>query len=248
MKMTPYYYTYFLIDYDNLGLSEVSEIKSFLDQIISIFYEKDLLDKMSHTIFNVRLYGGWDELVNDDYDGVKNQASRKALDLTNFIDGHYPDVSIKPKYSVNVSLIHSLAIRPHAIYPFTYRKRETLSRIHVCSKEDACCDGSTQHIDYLKKLKKHSKCPLCNKKSSINIWTSEQKLVDTMLAMDLSFFAQTDPQAMLVLISDDDDFIPVMFQQGMLNKKIFHITRNPGRCFMEYKKIAPIGYYENITI
>ena len=234
-----------LVDYDNLRLSDVSEIKSVIDQVICCLYAGENIQENDKTEIDVRLYGGWDELNNDDF---SNSASRLAQDLTVFLEGNYPQRNLMPNNRIQISLIHSLAIMPTKFLPFTYRTRQALNRIHVCKPDNECCEKSKQHLDFFRSVKKHQTCPYCGRESSINFWISEQKLVDTMLAMDLSFYANHDPTALLVIISDDDDFIPVIFQQICSGKKIFHVQKKPGVCYERYKEIAFTKYYQNIKL
>lgn len=242
-KPTNLRFVHILIDYDNLELQQVNEIQSVIDQIVFLLYKNGLVQKEIETEFHVRLYGGWDELNNVNNQAI-NQASKLATELSAFLYGAYPLKNTKPKNRINVELSHSLVAKPEKMFPFTFRQRRTLSRIRICKPEDDCCADSKVHMDFLRKLRKSHSCPFCNTESSRIVWMSEQKLVDTLLSMDLSYYATYDPLSLLVVVSDDDDFIPAIFQQCYLNHQIIHIQKTPGICYNAYFQLVTSEYYK----
>lgn len=219
-----------------------------VDQIISELYTKSYLVASVCSDINIRLYGGWDELINDKTDNIVNQASIKAQDLTSFILQFYPVRNTSPNYRIKMELSHSLAIRPKIHFPFTYRKREKFSRLRTCEIDDACCEEAKTTITYLRALKKKSHCPNCETPSSDIVWMAEQKLVDTMLTMDLTYYAKYDPDALLVIVSDDDDFFPAIFQQCFSERTIFHVQKSPGKCSAIYSKLVTNDHYISIHL
>lgn len=233
-------YVNILVDFDNLDISNISDTQSILNHIVCRTYEEcKTLNKIHPSVVNIRLYGGWYE---------ENLLTRNAQTLSAHLQGNFPDVNDKLNCTINVELSRSLASRPSSDLLYTYRKREGLSRIHICKNVDICCPSAKAGIKFFKKIKKNKACPHCNKVSSELIWISEQKLVDVMLAMDITYFAMFEKDAILVVVSSDDDFIPAIFQVNDFGKTVIHMhTRSGYKIRPEYRSIAPNGNYIEIN-
>ena len=79
-----------LIDFDNLNLNKYNKITNIIDDIINSIYQKINVLKNQNVIFNIRLYGGWDELCYDVNKKPINCFSKKAQDITAYISKNYP--------------------------------------------------------------------------------------------------------------------------------------------------------------
>lgn len=239
-----------LIDFDNLNLNKYNKITNIIDDIINSIYQKINVLKNQNVIFNIRLYGGWDELCYDDNKKPINCFSKKAQDITAYISKNYPTKKSKPIHSINVELVRSLASQPDKTYDYTYRKRQNLGDVQITAND--CCINAKDSIEWLRKLKNSKKCPHCRTKSSDIIWINSQKMVDMMIAMDLSFYANNqiaNNDLLLVIVSDDDDFLPVIFQLVNSGVKIYHVKKNDSLCYPYYinKFNSSISNYKKIN-
>ncbi len=239
-----------LVDFDNLHVDKINKIANQIDDIINSIYSKIKRLNENNVIFNFRLYGGWDELSLDIHNKPINIFSKNAQDITAYISKKYPRNNVRPNYSIKVELVRSLASQPSKIYNFTYRKKQNLGDIRIATND--CCINAKSSINWFRKLKNNKKCPHCHTKSSEIIWINTQKMVDMMLAMDLSFFAKEQKQndtMLLVVVSDDDDFLPAIFQLVNDGAKIYHIKKNDSLCYPVYlQNNSPNTNYKKIAL
>lgn len=229
-----------LIDFDNIIKNDINDTTTIINHIIETLFNHESFEKtLARYEIIIRLYGGWFD---------KCKLTKRAQDLTALIESNYPETNEKYHYSINPSLTRSLASYPNTDLMYTFRKRQSISRISICNNNEICCTEAVEHIKFLRKIKKIKKCPYCKKESSQLIWQSEQKLVDVMLAMDITYFSYNEQESNLVVVSSDDDFIPAIFQTASLGKKIYHMhdtTTNETRAL--YNEIAPTENYIEIS-
>jgi len=236
------YFTNILIDYDNM-VSTPEYIESFIDHLIQRLFDDGDLSFCDN--FNIRLYGGWDELADAETGIPTSTLSNRAQHLSAILQRQFPK-QIQGK-RITVELSRSLAAHPAVPFLFTFRKRNPLSRIVICKEEDCCCESAKPSIQYIRKLHKKNRCPECQTSATSIVWSTEQKLVDVMLATDMHHYATHEPDASLVVVSDDDDFIPAMFYLGFNNKPVLHVYKRPGKCYRIYQLIAPRHSYRSIS-
>lgn len=193
----------FFIDYDNLP-------KNHKDSgILKLVTAALIQAPVNHTSLgscHVRLYGGW-------YEGP--YMSRLAQDVAVSIQDEFPRVIRLPRnghivgLSTNVELAFALLEEPtHHLFN-TYRKKGKPGNIRVCSPEDVGCQENSCPLPHTKKLLKTGKCPMqaCTTTATDLVYRHEQKIVDTMLTCDLIYATQLNYDY-IILISDDDDFLP----------------------------------------
>ena len=232
-------YINILVDYDNLAIKS-SDIQSAIEHIASRILSQLKIDNSTMWYeANFRLYGGW-------YDS--NVLTRKAEEITTILQDKFPVILNCYNCKINVELSKSMLSQPSKDLLSTYRKRKGLSRLRVCKMNDVCCSNVESHMRYVKKLLRNKRCPECGASSENLLWCSEQKLVDVMLAMDLSFLAMSEQEAHLSVVSSDDDFVPAIFQVCYLGKKVFHMHAKQNFSLNPlYQAIAPMAFYKEIA-
>lgn len=194
-----------LIDYDNLdnlvrqrGLRHV--ITSLLDVLGSS------LDSRERKAV-CRLYGGWLE---------GNASSRNAERLVPEIQSDFPSALPLSRAGgtgtvlVHVELARTLACDPSAVLTHTYRRRSLPSRLR-CEAHPFpdCAIPSRCPVAVIEPFIRNADCPVdaCSVEPRRLLAREEQKLVDSMLVIDMVHFAQTS-QETLVVVSADDDLWP----------------------------------------
>ena len=155
----------------------------------------------------MRLYGGW-------YEGAT--MTQLAQELSVKMQADFPTIIRAPNQSggstpisVNASLAVALSEDPAQLLFNTFRKKGKPSNVRVQKPQDIGCVKTDCALTLIKKLLNTGKCPAasCSATSNNFVYRSEQKLVDTMLSCDL-LHAQMRGLDYIVLVSDDDDFIP----------------------------------------
>lgn len=194
-----------LVDYDNLLLDQ--KASGLVDLATRVLMQLPPLAAQERGGCEMRLYGGW-------YEG--SIMTQMGQELSVAMQEHFPTIIRVPNQSggltpisVNASLAVALSEDPAHLLFNTFRKKGRPNNVRVQNPQDAGCIKNDCSLTLLKKFLKTGKCPTASCSSSSNslIYRSEQKLVDTMLACDL-LHAQMQRLDYIVLVSDDDDFIP----------------------------------------
>lgn len=194
-----------LVDYDNLLLDQ--KAAGLIDVATRVLMQLPQLTAQGRGTCEMRLYGGW-------YEGATMTKLAQELSVTMQVD--FPTIIRVPNKSggltpitVNASLAVALSEDPAHLLFNTFRKKGKPNNVRVQNPQDAGCTKSDCALTLLKKFLKSGGCPAasCTATSTNLVYRSEQKLVDTMLACDL-LHAQTQGLDYIVLVSDDDDFIP----------------------------------------
>ncbi len=220
-----------LIDFDNVIRKPAEAMHSIL-AIVDLLLD-GVLDDIKKYVFDVRLYGGWDELVVD-YKGemqqVTNKMSRLAEEVLRVIPGTI--IRWRKKHLVKVTIARAPCDNPRLFYVGTYRRKQISYKLVVGTRQEVCCDEAREHYDFLHTLIKKRKCHFCNHKVQY-VSTSEQKLVDSLLCVD-AFTLGLKETVRLVLASDDDDFIPVIFHLVARGKSLIHLRRMKTPTYLKY--------------
>ena len=154
----------------------------------------------------VRFYGGWYE---------EDQLTRQAQDVVVEIQRDFPAVIRVPAqngtiaFNTTADLARSLLQDPGNHLFRTYRRKERATNVRVESPGVVGCTHDDCVLPKVKHMLKKGSCPRsgCSVQRSDLIYRHEQKIVDTMLTCDMVHASNRDFDR-LVLVSDDDDFIP----------------------------------------
>lgn len=227
-----------LIDYDNLRLG-----RRGLQHLVT-----RLLDGVGTTwclgerSMHCRLYGGW-------FDGER--LSKGAERLAHEMHNEFPqrmrvsDGSRVVRMRVTMEFARSLIVDTVSL-THTYRRRSMPTGL-MCVDPPfrKCAHPTTCAIDGLAPFVNESMCPhpRCEVTPRNVLRRSEQKLVDSMLVVDLVTLGQTVSE-LIVLVSSDDDMWPGLRAALLHNARVLHVS---ARTPPQYQSLTTQGY-SRITI
>lgn len=199
-----------LVDVDNFDeLRDVSDASLFASTLMRLI--RAFLAACSQPIDQliIRLYGGW-------YEGnvLTSRASRLAQ-LAAQADPfpvHHQGAFIAGMVELASGPIYA----PGLVLPSTHRIRDTAPRMRQTPnfKDPSCCGDSSCAAKRFARWSEGPRkvCPAegCNVTYSQAFFGREQKMVDTMITVDLIELAVTRRMGAVVLVSDDTDFVPAL--------------------------------------
>lgn len=223
-----------LLDFYNVvndAAATVSSVTFIVDKLLS-----SVLKEEEACEFNVRLYGGWDEASyndgSEDASGGKFVLSSCAADVIRRL-GNEPSSRYKTKHRIRISLARSLFSFPKLNYVGTYRPKQLSYKLVLSSKDSFCCAAAREHYDFLKTAVSKRRCHHCRAPIRF-LKSSEQKIVDTLMSMDVLSFSKCVDDSVLVVVSDDDDFIPAIFQVVIDGRRIIHMRQRESHTYNRY--------------
>ena len=206
-----------LVDYDNLRVGG-RDIQATVQQ---------LLDKVGaarchgERAVRFRLYGGW-------FEGI--HLSKRAQRLSADIDSRFPRRMsvVNGKLAVTLMITVELARRlvdDRIDLTHTYRRWSmppTLSCL--AAPFEACARPAQCALTGLAPFVNEAQCsvPACGVTPSSVLRKEEQKLVDSMLVVDLVHLAQTRSEP-IVLVSSDDDMWPGIRAALLCGARVVHV-------------------------
>lgn len=227
-----------LIDYDNLRLGRRG-LQYFVTRLLDGVGARWCLGERS---VRCRLYGGW-------FDG--DRLSKGAERLAQEMQTEFPqrmrisDGSRVARMRVTMEFASSL-IGDTVSLTHTYRRRSLPAGLtcanppfRECAHPAACAVGG------LAPFFNDSECPhpRCEVTPRKILRRSEQKLVDSMLVVDLVRLGQTASE-LIVLVSSDDDMWPGLRAALLHNARVLHVS---ARMPPQYQSLTSEGY-SRITI
>lgn len=230
-----------LIDYDNIPpLSQQRGVRILIQQVLEELPAAALPHGAEVT---VRIYGGWYELTS---------LTKRAQLLAAEIDATFPAAltlaaaTMRRVVRVRVALARSLLIDPGRDLFHTYRPRGIPGNLTAGELPFAgCVDHTSCPLAPIVGLLVDRACGMTDCKTVIdNVMSKpEQKLVDTMLTVDMIDGAGSGVQ--VALVSTDDDFIPGIFSALQRGASVHHVHTQPGRrTGVLYRKNLPATYRE----
>ena len=229
-----------LIDYDNLDRLERQRgtryvITRLLDVLGSwrTAWERRV---------NCRLYGGW-----FDEDAFSRSAERLIPDLRRDFPCSVPVTSTEGAQAilVRVELARSLACDPAVVLTHTYRQRSLPPRLRCEAVPfPGCAAPSRCPVAALDPFIRNDDCPVdgCTVEPKGVLAREEQKLVDSMLVVDLVHFAETTDQP-LVVVSADDNLWPGIRFALLRGARVIHVIPRRGRVDRErYRRLKTETY------
>lgn len=189
-----------LIDHDNLPPAVSAKGSHYIvDRIL-----ETLPDTLLRTVTHVqcRFYGGW-------FSG--SHLTRRAQQLSADIGRDFPAPMTALKVSVTAELARSLLVDPMNDLWHTFRARQgapTIGCKHPVSQ--GCRDPSCPLVVMTQALTVN-RCPTtnCSVRPRELLERNEQKLVDSMMAVDSLFVRQTLQHPIAIVSSDDDLWPPI---------------------------------------
>ena len=235
----------FLIDYDNLDrLERQRGIRHVITNLLAV------LDSQTTTWgsrVNCRLYGGW-------LDG--DASSRSAERLLPEVQREFPCIlpvrgaGVTQSVSVHVDLARSLACDPGVVLTHTYRRRPFPRNLRCeAAPFSDCVAPSHCPVAGLDPFLRNGFCPVdeCNVEPRTVLTRAEQKLVDSMLVVDLMHFADTTDQP-LVVVSADDDLWPGIRFVLLQGARVIHMIPWRGRVDAERYRNLKTETYSQVVM
>ena len=189
-----------------------------------------------------RLYGGW-----FDEDASSRDAERLIPDLRR----EFPcSLSVRgddgaQAIFVQVELARSLACDRSVVLTHTYRRRSVPPRLRSESAPfRGCASPSSCPIAAMGPFIRKGNCPAehCTLEAREILWRAEQKLVDSMLVVDLIHFVETSEEP-LVIVSADEDLWPGIRFALLRDACLTHVVPRRGRTDRErYRALETEGY------
>ena len=230
-------YMVILIDYDNIPKPI---LRGGLCHTVEEILGKIEFEPVAPiTNVSCRLYGGW----------LKGRSlSQKAQKLSHQIHEDFPlpvYVSNETKIIVKAELVTSLACDPFNNFPNTFRIRSQLAPFRVkrfpvpgCAVPHNCPISVVDPFVY-NQICTHEDCGIS---PETVFYRAEQKLVDSMIVVDLVHFA-TYQEEHLVLVSGDDDMWPGIRYALLKEALITHIIpKMPSRRGNPYQQLSTKNY------
>ena len=213
-----------LIDYDNLSrFARCRGVRYVISSLLGRLGSEHIAEATS---INCRLYGGWflGSLSSPTAERLLPEIRRDFPCAMPLID----DRRLR-KVRVRAELARSLVCDPVVPLSHTYRPR-SLPRNLSCATPPfrGCVAPSDCPIAPLRHFLHKRECSVenCYVRPDTVLSRGEQKLVDSMLIVDLVHYAQTTTQP-LVVVSGDDDFWPGIRFGLLRGARIIHAI--PGR-------------------
>jgi hypothetical protein len=235
--------TYILVDFCNLYNRELQSdaldnawVKCALNEIVGL-----AIKAASETDdLKVRLYGGW----------IENGTDTKHASLLmggGDIQSFFPIVR-SPGGSIlrgNIELARTILCAPAATWFSTQKVRKDIPRLILspefraagCSEtRDECLFRRIAHV-----TRRNRRCPKsnCGFRTGEVFMTTEQKMVDTMMACDILHLATGTERCTIIMVTDDTDIIPALVMAGTTNQyghRMVWIVRN-GQHEQQYRAL-----------
>lgn len=229
---------FILVDYDNV-------LKADRRLGLRLLAEK-IIGRVSGTGVTIgshvqfRLYGGW-------YEGP--MLSRRAQELSAELQRDFPSVIVvnpvtQSSALISLELALSLHVDPGTHFHHTFRRQSPPAGVRCVDPSGLGCAHPGCPVKVVYEFLEFGGCPVpgCGKTTEQLLYRSAQKLVDTMLTVDLLTIAQHsgDPVA---VVSSDDDVWPAVRGGLRLGTPIVHVhTRTGGIARNPYSQPGEAGY------
>ena len=234
-----------LIDYDNLD--KLERQRGTLHVISRLLGVLGSRRQAWERRVDCRLYGGW-----LDEDASSRSAERLLPDLRRDFPCSVPVTGAGGVQSVlvHVELARSLACDPAVVLTHTYRRR-SFPRTLRCERAPfpGCATPSRCPVAGLDPFIRNGHCPVddCPAEPRTVLARAEQKLVDSMLVVDLFHFAETTNQP-LVVVSADDDLWPGIRFVLLRGAHVIHVMPRRGRGNGERYRNLETETYSQVVI
>ena len=215
-----------LIDYDNLDfLDRRHGVRHVINGLLQALGRQRLAGERE---MNCRLYGGWFDEIS-----LSPHAQRLLPDLR----GEFPSsMAVTDQDGTQIMLVRAqlalaLACDPRVELTHTYRRRSLPRRIQcVAAPFPDCANPSHCPIASLEPFIRDEACPVdsCSVTPRLALKRAEQKLVDSMIVIDLVHLAEVTSEC-LVVVSGDDDLWPGIRFVLLRGARVVHVVPRHGR-------------------
>jgi hypothetical protein len=227
-----------LVDYDN-----VPELERNRGPVHVVTRIVDSLGPLlpHETEIRFRLYGGWFQGAN---------LSRRAQQLLPMLQSNFPR-TMTPAAGGTPLLVRAefalaLESAPGRYLTHTYRDRALPTNVRCTSLPYRGCRAPAAcPIAPLEALLRDGQCPElhCSVGLEAVLTKPEQKLVDTMLTVDVLHLARVAAANRIVVVSADDDIFPGIQAALLLGAQVVHVHPLPGRTTPPHYASLASGHY-----
>ena len=215
---------YALIDYNNLPAYIRRKGFRYIAELIVDAAGDHLSEVRAITI---RLYDGW-------YRGT--QPTRHADRIRLSIDQQPSFVTtqsctpISRRFLVRIEQAVAVLDEPTRCLIHTFRPDRSPGGIRLRNAADLGCRSTSCPVEMVAGFMNRNVCPMpeCSIQCESLLSRDEQKLIDTMICVDLIHLAATENKTAVVL-SSDDDLIPAIRYACRRDLFVLHIGTHPGR-------------------
>ncbi len=224
-----------LVDYDNIPLTKRRKGLNHLIESILLLFDVSKFSKVNRIL--VRLYGGWYKL---------NVPTKAAQNLTVEIQNEFPKIrkckigSKVYNITINLELAYSLAIEPGLHLWHTFRPRSIPNNIVCLPPKSVGCKDKNCQLQNVYEFIKNNECPKtgCNITPENILSKPAQKLVDSMMTVDLIYYTIKNEYEVCIVTSDDDQWPGIKY--ALLNgATILHVHTHSSR-------LVPYYYLKNV--
>lgn len=177
----------------------------------------------------------------------KKKLSRRAEQLLKQIDQHFPLALLSSdhfKVIVKAELARALACDPQHVFTHTFRTRsKPVFKVKRFPLEE-CVEPLSCRIVDVNSFVYNNVCPNmnCNVSPETAFYRAEQKLVDSMIVVDLVHYAISQGER-LIIVSGDDDMWPGIRYALLQNALITHVVpKHPNQRKSPYKRLSTESY------
>lgn len=221
---------YLFVDYDNLRQPQRSS--GVLHLTNTALLQLSVPAAVELAKCEVRLYGGW-------YEGTSMTPLAQTLSVE--VHGAFPTIIYAPtpagrtcRIATTADLALAMLHEPGHLIFDTFRRKAKPANVRVHEPTAVGCLDGDCVLPLMRRLLKTGSCPKhgCAIAPANLVYRNEQKLVDTMLCCDLLHAASTGLADHIVLISDDDDFLPPirsLLARGMPVTRVRPKPNRPGQ-------------------
>lgn len=206
-----------IVDFDNFveysKTNSESEFTGMINEILSTMLDDE------NDYYLIRIYGGWYS------QGI---LTRYGSIIQSFISSiNYFPLSIEGKIvRGEVELANSLSYIDNFIFEHTYRIKNGLPNIRL-DKDllNSQCINSSDNCParllakFTKKKNKKCSMPSCTVINKDAFKYSEQKMVDTMMSIDIVDFGDNNDVTSLTVLSNDTDLVPSVIRSTLKHNK-----------------------------
>ena len=206
-----------LVDYDNLRVGG-RDIRAIVQQLLD---EVGVARCEGERAVRFRLYGGW-------FEGL--HLSRRAQRLSAAIDSRFPRRMSVVSGELAVTLMVTVELARRLVddridLTHTYRRWSTPPTLScLAAPFEACARPGQCALSGLAPFVNNAQCPVpaCGVTPPAVLKKEEQKLVDSMLVVDLVHLAETRSEP-IVLASSDDDMWPGIRAALLRGAQVVHV-------------------------
>jgi hypothetical protein len=230
-----------LIDYDNVDQACRQKGVAFVvEKTVHLLGPRHLA---AVSTLAVRLYGGWYHYR------MKTKYCQKLAAEISCVFPRVVAVSTSlgtQKVRVSVELAYSLLVDPSRHLFHTFRPRNVPSGVQAVQASQLGCSITPCLSDELYQLIKRGSCPRtgCDKGLNDLLFLAQQKLVDTMIAVDALYLSRTGDYP-LSIVSSDEDLWPAIKSSLVNGSAVCHIHPRAGAStHSSLRRCAGPNYHE----